>query len=76
MNSPIAPNAKLTYEFDLPQHGSYWIHSHYMGQYLDGLRTPFIIHDINETYKYDYDIALPIQGKILKKIPFLGNNPF
>lgn len=29
-SSPIAPGANLTYEFVPEQHGSYWIHSHYM----------------------------------------------
>ncbi|RCH93210.1 hypothetical protein CU097_009834 [Rhizopus azygosporus] len=58
---PIAPGHNLTYEFTVQQHGSYWMHSHYMGQYTDGFRTPFIIHNINETYKYDEDIVIPIQ---------------
>ncbi|KAI9483639.1 MAG: multicopper oxidase-domain-containing protein [Benjaminiella poitrasii] len=58
---PIPAGSKLTYEFDLKQHGSYWIHSHYRGQYMDGLRMPFIIHNINETYKYDHDIIVPFQ---------------
>lgn len=31
---------------------------------MDGLRTPFVIHALNETYKYDHDITLPLQGKI------------
>lgn len=30
---------------------------------MDGLRTPFIVHAKNETYKYDYDVTLPLQGK-------------
>lgn len=28
---------------------------------MDGLRTPFVIHALNETYKYDHDITLPLQ---------------
>jgi hypothetical protein len=31
---------------------------------MDGLRTPCIVHALNETYTYDYDITIPIQGKI------------
>ncbi|KAI8376300.1 Cupredoxin [Radiomyces spectabilis] len=58
---PIPPGYDFTYEFDIVQHGSYWIHSHYMGQYMDGLRTPFILHSKNETYKYDYDVTLPLE---------------
>ncbi|CAO3681147.1 unnamed protein product [Rhizopus stolonifer] len=58
---PIAPGQNLTYEFKLTQHGSYWLHSHYMGQYMDGLRTTFVIKNPNETYTYDEDITIPIQ---------------
>ena len=29
-----------------------------MGQYPDGLRSPFIIHNPNEPYKYDEDITI------------------
>ena len=61
--SPIAPGEKFTYEFVVAQHGSYWIHSHFMGQYMDGLRTPFVVHAKNETYKYDHDVTIPFQGK-------------
>lgn len=28
--SAIPPNYDLTYEFNITQNGSYWIHSHYM----------------------------------------------
>jgi FtsP/CotA-like multicopper oxidase with cupredoxin domain len=28
--SPIAPGSNLTYEYVVAQHGSYWIHSHFM----------------------------------------------
>lgn len=31
---------------------------------MDGLRAPFVIHGKNETYKYDYDITVPFQGKL------------
>ncbi|KAI8967984.1 multicopper oxidase-domain-containing protein [Mycotypha africana] len=58
---PIPPGHSLTYEFDLKQHGSYWIHSHFRGQYMDGLRTPFVIHAGNESYTYDHDVTIPFQ---------------
>ncbi|KAG1143448.1 hypothetical protein G6F37_001552 [Rhizopus arrhizus] len=58
---PIAPGQNLTYEFTLHQHGSYWLHSHYMGQYMDGFRTTFVIHNTNETYQYDEDVTIPFQ---------------
>ncbi|KAG0370212.1 Cupredoxin [Gamsiella multidivaricata] len=57
---PIPPGANFTYTIPIEQHGTYWIHGHYQGQYVDGLRGPLVIHNINETYKYDaeYTIAL------------------
>ncbi|KAI8334409.1 Cupredoxin [Chlamydoabsidia padenii] len=56
----IPPNYNLTYEFNITQYGSYWIHSHYMGQYMDGLRGPLILHNTNETYKYDEDVTVTV----------------
>ncbi|KAG0268711.1 hypothetical protein DFQ27_005951 [Actinomortierella ambigua] len=50
---PIPAGANFTYVIPIEQHGTYWIHGHYHGQYVDGLRAPVIIHNINETYKYD-----------------------
>ncbi|KAF7722838.1 hypothetical protein EC973_002640 [Apophysomyces ossiformis] len=57
---PIPPGYDLTYEFNITQTGSFWIHSHFMGQYMDGLRTPLILHNPNEPYKYDHDITVPL----------------
>ncbi|KAI8331178.1 Cupredoxin [Chlamydoabsidia padenii] len=56
----IPPNYDLTYEINITQHGSYWIHSHYMGQYVDGLRGPLILHNINETYQYDEEVIVTV----------------
>ncbi|KAG2222226.1 hypothetical protein INT45_010639 [Circinella minor] len=58
---PIPPGHDFTYEFNITQHGSYWIHAHYMGQYMDGLRTPFILHNSPEAYTYDEDIVVPLE---------------
>ncbi|KAJ1727898.1 ferroxidase fet3 [Coemansia biformis] len=57
----IPPNGTFTYEIPLQQAGTYWIHSHYKSQTADGLRTPLIIHDPNEVYKYDEEIVLPLE---------------
>ncbi|KAI9498290.1 multicopper oxidase-domain-containing protein [Zychaea mexicana] len=57
---PIPAGGDLTYEFNITQTGSYWIHGHYMGQYMDGLRTPFILHNSPEAYDYDEDIVVPL----------------
>ncbi|KAF9360897.1 hypothetical protein BGX26_007100 [Mortierella sp. AD094] len=57
---PIPPGGNFTYTIPIEQHGTYWIHGHNKGHYVDGLRGPLIIHNINETYKYDdeYTIGL------------------
>lgn len=53
INSPKSGDKKYT------QHGTYWLHSHYKGQYVDGLRTPFIIHNSHgEAYDYDDDYTV------------------
>ncbi|KAI9492267.1 Cupredoxin [Zychaea mexicana] len=58
----IPPGDSRTYEYHLDQSGTYWIHSHVMGQYMDGLRTPFIIHNTEDPYqgKYDEDITVTV----------------
>ena len=30
---------------------------------MDGFRTPFVIHNVNETYQYDYDQVVTVVGK-------------
>ncbi|KAF9172751.1 hypothetical protein BGX21_010796 [Mortierella sp. AD011] len=55
---PIPPGASFTYTIPIEQHGTYWIHGHNQGQYVDGLRAPLIIHNINETYQYDAEYTL------------------
>ncbi|KAG0313039.1 hypothetical protein BGZ99_009132 [Dissophora globulifera] len=57
---PIPPGGNFTYTIPIAQHGTFWIHSHAKGQYVDGLRAPLIIHNTNETYQYDaeYTVAL------------------
>lgn len=35
--------------------GTYWYHSHEMGQYPDGLRGPLIIHDPDDPYADEVD---------------------
>ncbi|KAF9950961.1 hypothetical protein BGZ72_007474 [Mortierella alpina] len=56
---PIPVGANFTYEIPIEQYGTYWIHGHHKGHYVDGLRAPLIIHNPQETYKYDgeYTIA-------------------
>ncbi|CAO3626451.1 unnamed protein product [Cunninghamella blakesleeana] len=56
----IPPNYTYTYEYNITQYGTYWIHSHYKGQYMDGLRAPLIFHNKNETYQYDEEKIITV----------------
>ncbi|KAI9470861.1 MAG: Cupredoxin [Benjaminiella poitrasii] len=56
----IPPNYDLQYEFNITQNGTYWVHSHYEGQYMDGLRFPLIIQNPEEPYTYDEDIVITL----------------
>ncbi|KAJ7636972.1 Fet3 protein [Roridomyces roridus] len=52
---------QTTYEIDIPnsgQWGSYWVHGHASGQYVDGLRAPFLIHANEEPHKYDEEFTV------------------
>ncbi|KAJ3308037.1 ferroxidase fet3 [Blyttiomyces sp. JEL0837] len=57
---PIPPGSKFTYvvPVDQNQYGSYWIHGHNLGHYVDGLRTPLVIKNPKEERKYDEDITV------------------
>ncbi|KAG0334070.1 hypothetical protein BG004_000569 [Podila humilis] len=56
---PIPPNANFTYTIPIEQHGTYWIHGHHKGQYVDGLRAPLIIHNSGkESYQYDEEYTV------------------
>ncbi|KAK9331793.1 Cupredoxin [Lipomyces starkeyi] len=56
----IPPGGSFTYNFTVPgQYGTYWYHSHYGTQYMDGVVGPFVIHSQEEddliSAMYDYD---------------------
>ncbi|KAF9435748.1 hypothetical protein BGZ76_005611 [Entomortierella beljakovae] len=57
---PIPPGGNFTYTIPIEQHGTYWIHGHNKGHYVDGLRGPLIIHNINETYQYDEEYTISL----------------
>jgi iron transport multicopper oxidase len=59
-SSPIPAGGSLTYNYTVQQNGTFWIHSHIGGQYPDGLRSPFIIRNPNEPYRYDEDIIIDV----------------
>ncbi|KAJ8087400.1 ferroxidase fet3 [Marasmius tenuissimus] len=49
-----------TFDYVVPinasgQWGTYWVHAHASGHYVDGLRAPLLIHRPNETYASAYD---------------------
>ncbi|KAI0164430.1 putative ferroxidase [Hypoxylon sp. FL1284] len=52
---PLPPDYTVGYTFVANRAGTYWYHSHDLGQYPDGLRGPLIIHDTDDPYKDDYD---------------------
>lgn len=35
------------------------------GQYMDGLRTPFILHDTVEAYPYDEELIVTLTGNVV-----------
>ncbi|CAD6939519.1 unnamed protein product, partial [Tilletia caries] len=56
LNSPTSPADRQK------QWGTYWTHGHHMGQYVDGFRTPSIIHrsDAPEAHVYDDDYTIAL----------------
>ncbi|KAH9003597.1 laccase 2 [Lactarius hatsudake] len=49
---PLVPAESFTYDFKaLNQAGTFWYHSHFGGQYCDGLRGAFIVEDPNDPQK-------------------------
>jgi len=60
-DSGIPSGACFDYKFTVgEQTGTYWIHSHVIGQYPNGLRAPFIIHDCEPPYHYDDELVLSV----------------
>ncbi|KAI0879111.1 Cupredoxin [Hypoxylon argillaceum] len=52
---PLPPSYSISYSFTANEAGTYWYHSHSMGQYPDGFRGPLIIHNRRDPYIGDYD---------------------
>jgi iron transport multicopper oxidase len=71
---PIPPGETIVYEFQARQIGTYWYHAHHAGQYIDGLRGPFIVKDPSPPYgKVDQDITLTLTDFYHKQAPSLIN---
>ncbi|KAF9809804.1 hypothetical protein IEO21_07247 [Rhodonia placenta] len=53
-----------TFHYNVPintsdQHGTYWVHAHSTGQYVDGLRSPVILRPAGpERYTYDEEFTI------------------
>ncbi|WBW75531.1 plasma membrane iron transport multicopper oxidase Fio1 [Schizosaccharomyces osmophilus] len=56
----IPAGSTFYYNFTAVQNGTYWVHSHDMSQYPDGLRTSFVINNPNEPYDYDEDYIISL----------------
>ena len=69
----IPPGSKMTYQFNINQTGSYWYHSHDMGQYPDGFRGPLIVHDPNAPFHYDDEFTLTLTDWYHQQMPELLN---
>ncbi|RHZ77763.1 hypothetical protein Glove_173g15 [Diversispora epigaea] len=50
---PIPDGISFTYNFTLDQSGTYWYHSHFLAQYVDGVIGPLIVHDPKDDPYYN-----------------------
>ena len=59
-NSAEVLSIHLLTAIQINQPGTYWFHSHVSGQYPEGLRAPFIVHDPDSPFldKYDEEVVL------------------
>jgi iron transport multicopper oxidase len=68
--SGIPPGKTLKYHPNLAdQVGTYWFHTHILGQYPDGLRTPFIIIDPDSPFTYDYERCITVSDWVIMCFP-------
>ncbi|PPQ74774.1 hypothetical protein CVT24_003198 [Panaeolus cyanescens] len=52
-----------TFDYVVPinssdQWGTYWVHAHASGQYVDGLRAPLVLHPPKEVHSYDEEFTV------------------
>ncbi|CAG8564146.1 10501_t:CDS:2 [Acaulospora colombiana] len=52
---PIPNGVNFSYIVNLTQSGTFWYHSHFASQYVDGLKGPIVIHDPNDPHKNKSD---------------------
>ncbi|KAJ5365814.1 Multicopper oxidase type 2 [Penicillium concentricum] len=70
---PLPPGERMQYHFDINQTGTYWYHSHDMGQYPDGFRGALIVHDPKPPFQYDDEFTLTLSDWYHKEMPGLLN---
>lgn len=58
--SLIFKGCKPAYIVQIDQPGTYWYHSHTRGQYPDGLRQQFVVHDPENPYAGQFDEEIPL----------------
>ncbi|THW28037.1 hypothetical protein D6D23_02314 [Aureobasidium pullulans] len=68
---PIAPGQSFQYEWIADQAGTYWWHSHNMGQYPDGLWGPLIVRDPNPPFEYDEELIITLSDWYNDQMPYL-----
>jgi len=67
------PNICILRTYQVNQPGTYWYHSHMKGQYIDGLRGAFIVHDPSAPFKYDEEVYLTMSDWYHAEAPGLIN---
>ncbi|EQL02517.1 conidial pigment biosynthesis oxidase Abr1/brown 1 [Ophiocordyceps sinensis CO18] len=70
---PLPPGERMRYDFTVHQTGTYWYHSHNMGQYPDGLRGPIVVHDPCTPFEYDEEFVLLTGDHYHEQMPRLLN---
>jgi iron transport multicopper oxidase len=72
---PIPPGETFVYQFVVTQVGTFWYHAHVGGQYIDGLRGPFIIKDPDPPHgmAVDEEYVLTISDWYHDQAPYLIN---
>jgi hypothetical protein len=61
--SPITPGRDFVYDFVVTNlAGTYWYHSHYHSQYVDGLRGALVVLDPADPHRGQYDVDRPMNG--------------
>jgi iron transport multicopper oxidase len=61
----------LTRCMQADQAGTYWWHSHNMGQYPDGLWGPLIVRDPNPPYEYDEELIITLSDWYNEQMPYI-----